>query len=151
MRAQMKSMAMIRKQPTLRWRQRAVIPMSSKRRTLKKSRHTPNPRGPRSSGRAAAAGKARILSTVIWSSQSAGGDSTTNANAVAPVARFLIMQILPERSERRASSAIQQFIYDRQSSKTFGNPAQDGEQAHCQRGEAGAPGGAPGKRTTRRI
>src|SRR6266480_4958851 len=33
--AQMKSMAMIRKQPIPRWRQRAVIPMSSKRRTLK--------------------------------------------------------------------------------------------------------------------
>src|SRR5438477_10123408 len=40
MRAQMKSMAMIRKQPTLRWRQRALIPTSSKRRTLKgKSAH----------------------------------------------------------------------------------------------------------------
>src|SRR5205814_2341235 len=40
MRAQMKNMAMIRKQPTPRWRQRAVIPMSSKRRTLKgKSAH----------------------------------------------------------------------------------------------------------------
>jgi hypothetical protein len=42
----------------------------------------------------------------------------------------LIMQILSERSEPGASFPIQQFIYDRQISKTFRNAAQDGQQAH---------------------
>src|SRR5207237_2203302 len=97
------------------------------------------------------AGEARILSTFTWTSQSACGDTTPNANAVAPNARFLMMQILPERSERRAPSAIQQFIYDRQSSKTFGYPAQNGEQAKCKRVDSRAMRGAAGKRTTRRI
>src|SRR5205085_3739433 len=118
----------------------------------RESRDTPNSRGPRSSGRGPPAGTARIFSAVIWrSSQSACGDSHPSSNAVAPVARLLIMQILSERRARRASSAIQQFIYDRKSSKTFGNYPQDGEQADSQRGEAGAPRGAAGERTTRRI
>ena len=66
------------------------------------SRHTPSPRGSRRSGRDSAPETARIFSAVIWgSSQSACGDSHPNSNAVAPVARLLIMQILSERSARR--------------------------------------------------
>src|SRR5205814_10384259 len=98
------------------------------------------------------AGEARILPTVIWgASQSPCGDSPPNSNAVAPVARLLIMQILTELSALCTSSAIQQFIYDRKSSKTLRNSSQDGEQADCQCGEVGAPGGAAGERTARRI